>query len=378
MKILKRKTTNSVYLGESIKDGMCLICESKNVTSNKCLECGNTQIPVYGIQRKVINKNHILKLNFSLSCAQRQASNFLLNHYKNRKNAYLKAVCGSGKTEVTYETILYSLNRGEKPLIAIPRKEIVQELFQRLKSTFPSTIIKFLDGKNHDDEADLLISTVHQLINYKDEFDLIILDEADAFPYANNDYLKRLVSKSLKKDGIIIKMSATEKEYVDADTFTMNRRYHGYNLKMPIFYKMKPSKIISSNEFKEILSSNRKLIIYVSSINKAERLAEELNVNCCTSKNKNTSDIIKSFKSNKDKLLISTTILERGITIKNLDSMIYDASDRIFSHQTIIQICGRVGRSYDDPYGNIYIFYEKNSIKFNLVKDYINRMNRML
>ena len=31
--------------------------------------------------------------------------------------------------------------------------------------------------------------------------------------------------------------------------------------------------------------------------------------------------------------------------------------------------------SYDDPDGSIYIFFEKNSIKFDLVKSYIKRMN---
>ena len=232
-----------------------------------------------------------------------------------------------------------------------------------------------MNSWNHDDDADLIISTVHQLINYKDEFDLIILDEADAFPYANNDYLKRLVLKSLKKNGILFKMSATEKELIEDDTFTMNKRYHGKNLSMPVFYKMKPKYITSSNEFKEILRTDRKIIIYVSSIKKAEELAEELGCECCTSKNIRTDEIVSSFKNNKEKLLVSTTILERGITIKNLDCIIYDASETVFTHQTIIQICGRVGRSYDDPYGKIYIFFERNSFKFDLVKSYIKRMN---
>ena len=375
MKILKKMISSSKYLSESIVEGVCILCDSKNIIEDKCLDCGNTLIPLFKIERKVVSKTHILKMSFNLSDYQKEASKFFLNHYKNKENAYLRAICGSGKTEATYETILYALNNKEKPLIAIPRKEIVKELYYRLKNVFPNTTIKYLDGSNHDDDADLIISTVHQLINYKDEFDLIILDEADAFPYANNDYLKRLVLKSLKKNGILFKMSATEKELIEDDTFTMNKRYHGKNLSMPVFYKMKPKYITLSNEFKEILNTDRKIIIYVSSIKKAEELAEELGCECCTSKNIRTDEIVSSFKNNKEKLLVSTTILERGITIKNLDCIIYDASETVFTHQTIIQICGRVGRSYDDPYGNIYIFFERNSFKFDLVKSYIKRMN---
>ena len=375
MKILKKMIPNSKYLSESIVEGVCILCDSKNIIEDKCLDCGTSNIPLFYLERKVNIKKHILKMSFSLSDAQKEASSFFLSHYKERSAAFLNAVCGSGKTEVMYETILCSLNMGEKPLIAIPRKEIVRELYYRLKNVFPNTVIKYLDGENHDDNADLILSTIHQLINYKDEFDLIILDEADAFPYANNDFLKRLVQKALKKNGILFKMSATEKEFIEDDRYTMNRRYHGRNLSMPIFYKMKPKYVTSSNEFKEILNTNRKVIIYVSSVHKAEELSDELGCECCTSKNARTDEIINSFKKNNDKLLVSTTILERGITIKNLDCIIYDASETVFTHQTIIQICGRVGRSYDDPFGNIYIFFEKNSFKFDLVKNYIKRMN---
>ena len=170
-------------------------------------------------------------------------------------------------------------------------------------------------------------------------------------------------------------MSATEKEFINDDRFTMNRRYHGHNLSMPIFYKMNPKYITSSKEFKDILEGERKVIIYISSINKGLKLSEELGAKFISSKSENCDEIIESFKKNNDKILVSTTILERGITIKNLDCIIFDASDTVFTHQTIIQICGRVGRSYDDPDGSIYIFFEKNSIKFDLVKSYIKRMN---
>ena len=40
-------------------------------------------------------------------------------------------------------------------------------------------------------------------MKFKQAFDVIVLDEADAFPYANSQLLVTSVYQALKKDGII-------------------------------------------------------------------------------------------------------------------------------------------------------------------------------
>ena len=52
-----------------------------------------------------------------------------------------------------------------------------------------------------------IICTTHQLYRYPQYFDLLILDELDAFPYVNNEVLIGLLQNSIK--GNYIYMSAT-------------------------------------------------------------------------------------------------------------------------------------------------------------------------
>lgn len=377
MKLVNRYMPDAIYIKENSLDKKCYQCLSKNISKTECFDCHNNGDPIYYIERYISRKEHTLNMAFKLSKEQVKASSFFLEHYKEKKDAFLYAICGSGKTEIMYETILYALNRGEKVLIAIPRKEIVKELYDRLIKVFPDTIISYLDGSHHKDDGELLISTVHQLIHYEDEFDLVILDEADAYPYAGNDYLKRLLHKSIKKDGVLFSMSATKKEKIKCDTFSLKRRYHNHDLVMPTMVCVKTPDIANSHEFKKIISNNkRKFIIYASSIRLSNDLAQLLSVDSLSSLNLNTRKIVEEFKNNSKHMLVSTTILERGITIPNLDVIIYDADNPVFTYQTIIQICGRVGRSFDDPTGNVYIFHKKNYIKYLLVKKYIERMNK--
>ena len=375
MKITDKYVYNYLSKSNSIENGKCKLCGSFNLKDNECLDCGNKGSTLYYVERPIKYHKHTVYYEFSLSKEQKDASLFFLNHLINHKNAYLNAVCGSGKTEIMYESILYALNNRMKVLIAIPRKEIVKELYDRLKKVFRDTKIKYLDGTHHDDNAELIISTVNQLIHYEDEFDLVILDEADAYPFASNEYLHRLLHKSIKKDGVLFLMSATKKERIPYDKFTIKKRYHKHNLSMPNLIKIDCENMAKNSVFIKILNNERKHIIYVPTIAYAKTLSKELNIDYITSKNTNQEKLIKMLKSGYLKNIISTTILERGITVRDVDVIVLESDDRVFTHQTLIQICGRVGRSYEDPYGNIYFFYRRNSLKFYIVTKYIEKMN---
>lgn len=52
--------------------------------------------------------------------------------------------------------------------------------------------------------------------------------------------------------------------------------------------------------------------------------------------------------------LITTTILERGVTFKGIDVMILGADDPVFSQAALIQIAGRCGRSASRPTGKVW------------------------
>ncbi len=52
--------------------------------------------------------------------------------------------------------------------------------------------------------------------------------------------------------------------------------------------------------------------------------------------------------------LITTTILERGVTFPGIDVIVLKADDEIFSAAALVQIAGRVGRNSDRPTAGSY------------------------
>ena len=56
---------------------------------------------------------------------------------------------------------------------------------------------------------------------------------------------------------------------------------------------------------------------------------------------------------------MTTAVLERGITVKNLQVIVYDAHSEIYNAASLIQIAGRAGRKADAPKGEVYFVAEK-------------------
>ncbi|CAM5565784.1 DNA/RNA helicase OS=Lysinibacillus sphaericus OX=1421 GN=LS41612_19625 PE=4 SV=1 [Lysinibacillus sphaericus] len=55
--------------------------------------------------------------------------------------------------------------------------------------------------------------------------------------------------------------------------------------------------------------------------------------------------------------LLTTTILERGITIKNVQVAVVGAESTIFTASALIQIAGRVGRHASYTNGEVVLFH---------------------
>src|SRR5690606_22417394 len=66
---------------------------------------------------------------------------------------------------------------------------------------------------------------------------------------------------------------------------------------------------------------------------------------------------VVKMRRNEISLLLTTTILERGVTFPNIDVAVIGAEDDIFTEAALVQIAGRVGRSVDFPTGNITFFH---------------------
>ncbi|MBR3343147.1 MAG: DEAD/DEAH box helicase family protein, partial [Solobacterium sp.] len=93
------------------------------------------------------------------------------------KDVLLHCVCGAGKTELVVLSIAKMLKEGKKVCFAIPRRQVVLELRERLAQYFPhAVVIAVCGGHTSVTDGDLIICTTHQLYRYWHAFDLLILD----------------------------------------------------------------------------------------------------------------------------------------------------------------------------------------------------------
>jgi competence protein ComFA len=65
------------------------------------------------------------------------------------------------------------------------------------------------------------------------------------------------------------------------------------------------------------------------------------------------------IKSKIYRVIVTTSILERGITLEGLNVIVYNANHKVFDHQCLIQISGRVGRKKTSPIGEIILLTNK-------------------
>lgn len=67
---------------------------------------------------------------------------------------------------------------------------------------------------------------------------------------------------------------------------------------------------------------------------------------------------VQAFRDRELTILISTTILERGVTFPCVDVFVVEANHKLFTKSSLIQIGGRVGRSMDRPTGQLIFFHD--------------------
>lgn len=338
----------------------------------------------------------------ALTKAQQDAYNELTEFVEgNLEKALLIAVCGAGKSEIVFGAIQRALAKGQKVLFAIPRKDVVLELYPRLNKYFSSYNLLPLYGgcpKKYA-QSSLVIATTHQTLRFKEAFDLIILDEVDAFPYKGSEMLYFAVERAKKKSGKIIYMTATpdkgllsQSQAKDWKKITISARYHGHPLPVPEIIiesnrekkgSMQGNNLIKKDETisttiweiikTSVLDERVQLFIFVPSINLAERIgniiAKEIEgkgigpkewVQFSHSKDSDREIKRQGFSRGDFPIFITTTIMERGITVPKSNVLVlYAHWEKIFDQGTLIQMAGRAGRSKDYPKGRVIFFGEK-------------------
>lgn len=72
--------------------------------------------------------------------------------------------------------------------------------------------------------------------------------------------------------------------------------------------------------------------------------------------------------------LVCTTLLERGITIPSVQVVVFKGDHSVFTTASLIQIFGRVGRSFKDPEGKGVCLCQASS---ESIKDCVSQITKM-
>lgn len=125
----------------------------------------------------------LLRWEGILSQGQQKASESVVVSLKEKSDMLLWAVAGSGKTEMMFEGMDWALRQGFRICVASPRVDVCLELYPRLQAVFPSIDMICLYGDSEDNYQgeQFVIATTHQLIRFYETFQVIFIDEVDAF-----------------------------------------------------------------------------------------------------------------------------------------------------------------------------------------------------
>ena len=337
--------------------------------------------PLYYFPQEDFPRQDVLKWCGQLTPFQEQVSLGLLQAVDKKEPSLVHAVTGAGKTEMIYQVVAKVINRGGAVCLASPRIDVCLELYKRLQSAFTCKI-SLLHGESEPYfRTPLVVATTHQLLKFYQAFDLLIVDEVDAFPYVDNPILYHAVNNCVKESGLKIFLTATSTDELDKKVkqgelkrLSLPRRFHGNPLVIP--------KPVWLSDFDKHLQKNRlvpklrryiekqretayPLLIFALEIEKGERLKEILQrafpndkIGFVSSATEDRLQQVQAFRDRELTILISTTILERGVTFPCVDVFVVEANHQLFTKSSLIQIGGRVGRSMDRPTGQLIFFHD--------------------
>ncbi|WP_342990108.1 DEAD/DEAH box helicase [Streptococcus anginosus] len=354
---------------------------------------------LYYFPQEEFPKANVLKWQGKLTEFQAKVSQGLVEAVTKRKDSLVHAVTGAGKTEMIYQVVAQVINQGGAVCLASPRIDVCLELYRRLKVDFTCDI-SLLHGESEVYfRSPLVIATTHQLLKFYQAFDLLIVDEVDAFPYVDNPMLYHAVHQAVKVEGTKIFLTATSTDELDKKVakgeltrLSLPRRFHGNPLIVPQkiwladFQKYLGQKKLVP-KLRQFIQKQRKtsfpLLIFASEIKKGQEFAEILQstfpnekVGFVASTTENRLEIVEKFRQKEITILVTTTILERGVTFPCVDVFVVEANHRLFSRSALVQIAGRVGRSMDRPTGELIFFHDGATMAIEKAIKEIQGMNQ--
>ena len=324
--------------------------------------------------------NLIASLPFKLTDSQVNAVEDIKKDFNSPKhmNRLILGDVGSGKTIISFLALYMNYLSGYQGVLMAPTEILIKQHYENIKKILTDLNIEILTGsttkKDRDKiienlkngQIDILLST-HSVLNDDVGFKnigLVVTDEQHRFGVNQR---KNLQNKGENVD--VLYMSATPIPRTLALTIFKDMDITEIKTK-PLNRKPKITKLYKTSEIKEVLYEMLDEIkkghqIYVVSplieneeentkLASVNYLYEKINVALNGKvpigvlhgklKNEEKENIMNDFKSNKTKILISTTIIEIGVDVSNATMIVIFNAER-FGLATLHQLRGRIGRN---------------------------------
>ncbi|CUR36235.1 DEAD/DEAH box helicase [Limosilactobacillus reuteri] len=343
----------------------------------------------------------VLTWKGKLSPLQQQASEKISQGMADHVQQLLWAVTGAGKTEMMFAGIAAAIKRGERIGIASPRVDVCLELFPRLKAAFANCDIALLHGRQElpYHYAQLTICTTHQLLRFYHAFDNLIIDEVDAFPYAANASLLYATKQAIKKNGGCLYLTATPGDAllreIKSKRLVVNYlplRYHGHllpQIKVRLAFGWRrrlgrqqlPSQVIQ--QLQETLKEGHRFLLFIPHIADLALVEAALRHSFTTfrfatvhASDPQRLEKVQKMRDGDYDFLVTTSILERGVTFPEIDVYVLGADDPVFSSSALVQIAGRAGRAQSRPTGRVIFWINCNCRQVNQAVSQVKYLNR--
>jgi len=347
-----------------------------------CYECLNlgrvsTLSPLYHIpEPNDFSKRPKLTWTGTLTAAQADCAAAVKQAFMAHERHLLWAVTGAGKTEMLFPGLAWALQQGWRVAVASPRVDVCLELAPRLQAAFATTTVAVLHGRQPEPYRyrQLTVCTTHQLLRFKAAFDVLVIDEVDAFPFAANPQLNYAVEHAVKSQGAVLYLTATpshallrQVRHGQLKLSYLPLRFHRHLLPtiqvtlLPRWAAMVakgrlPAKLV--RWLTAYAASGQRFLIFVPRISQlaavqaaVQRACPTLNGLTVHSADPERLAKVQQMRAETVQYLITTTILERGVTLPGIDVLVLGADDPVFSTAALVQIAGRVGRSRQRPDG---------------------------
>ena len=348
-------------------------------------------------------ENFIASLPFTLTDSQEEALKLILDDIKSNKkmNRLVLGDVGSGKTIISFISMYANFLAGYQSVLMAPTEVLARQHFESAISYFKDYHLTIdilvgsmtkkekeaLKARLASGEIDILIGT-HAIIEDAVSFyrlGLVITDEQHRFGVKQREILK---SKGEVPDALYMSATPIPRTYAltlygDLDVSFIRHKPGGRKTIVTKIKKYSELKDVLMHVLEEIKAGHQ--VYVVASIiddneeldlKSVETLKEKFNMAYQGKipieilhgklKQREKDAIMERFKNNETKILISTTVIEVGVDVKNATVMVIFDADR-FGLATIHQLRGRVGRNNIDSY--CYLISDKEIDRLKVLEE---------